>query len=139
MAKKSKTSEPAPSPPLHPAPLSISISDAIRAALDDLGVEANKNDVEGWIKAKHPSLKYKESTLNTTLSNIRKKLRGDGNGSSGPQPTLNDLLKVKKLAEEQGGVDDLIARIEKMETVAAQVGGVNRLRQCLAALKKIKA
>ena len=140
MAKKSYTPEPPPSPaPMAPPSPSLTLADAIRGALDDLGVDSSRSEVEGWIKAKYPSMQYKDATLNSSLSNIRKKLREGGNGPAGGQTTLNDLLKVKVLADEQGGVDGLLAQIEKMESLAAKAGGLSRLRQCLTALKKIKA
>ena len=46
------------------------------------------------------------------------------------------LLQV---LHEQGGVDGLLALLDRVETAAAEVGGVERLRDCLQALKKIAA
>src|SRR5271166_1913728 len=97
MAKKSSAPETKFSPPLsapapapvsalapEPAPVSppalepsITTSNAIRGALQDLGLEAKKPEVAAWIKEHYPSLQYKESTLVTSLSSIKKHLRGE--------------------------------------------------------------
>ena len=93
-----------------------------------------------WIKEHYPSLQYKESTLVTSLSSIRKQLRGDSNIPTGPQPTLQDLLRVQTITENGKGVHRraFLKMIEKVDTAATKVGGFDRLKQCLRTLKKIK-
>jgi hypothetical protein len=137
MGKKSQTTESAPAAaaPAADTP-SGTLADAIRAALDVVGDDASKKAVSNWIKEHHPNLTFKESTLNSSLSSIRKKLKGE-TGPSGQEPTINELLKVKQLAEEQGGVDHLLAQIEKVDTLARKLGGLPRLRRCLEGLKRL--
>jgi hypothetical protein len=133
-----KAAAPVPSPAPAPQMKPISLADALRGALSDLGIDASRADVEGWIKAKYPALEYKDTTLNSSLSNLRKKLRGEGSGVSGADLTLHEIMKVNGIAADQGGVEALLGLIEKLETVAAKVGGIGRLRHSLEALKKIK-
>src|SRR3954464_15684301 len=76
MAKKS-----APAPPAAEEP-TISLSEAIRDALSDIGADASVGDVEPWIRAKYPKLQFKRETLSSTLSAQRKKLRGDAGSRS---------------------------------------------------------
>jgi hypothetical protein len=40
---------------------------------------------------------------------------------------------------DQGGIDELMALLDKVETAAAEVGGMTRLRHCLEALQTLGA
>jgi hypothetical protein len=52
-------------------------------------------------------------------------------------PTVAELLAVKKLAAERGGVEDFLGFVEQVESAANEVGGLDRLRECLSALQKL--
>jgi hypothetical protein len=135
MAKKPSPPEPPAAPARNKS--SITLAAAIRQSLADLGVEASKPDVSGWIKAHHPSLEVKDGTLNSSLSSIRKKLRGDARTGSRSEPTVHELMRVKDLAAERGGVDELLALVNQVGGLAEKFGGLHRLRECLEAMKKL--
>ena len=101
MGRKAQQSEPAP----VPQGPSVTLATAIREALADLGRSASKAQVEIWIKSHYPTMTYKEATLNSSLSNIRKKLRGEDLAAVPGEPTVADLLRIKATATERGGVD----------------------------------
>jgi hypothetical protein len=130
MAKKA-AAEPEPAP----ARETSSLAEALRNALFELGREADKTEVRDWVKRKHPTMEYKESTFNSSLSSIRKKLRSEA--AAAVDPTVPELKRVKSLAEEQGGVDNVIALLDKIDSLARRVGGLPRLRQCLHGLKDL--
>jgi hypothetical protein len=130
MAKKAPPAEPAPAPEA-----SSSLADAIRAALWYLGIHSSKSEVSEWIKGKYPSLDFKDSTLTSSLSSIRKRLRGEEADS--PEPTLNDLLNVQKIASENGGVDEVIGLLVRVDGIAKRAGGLDHLRKCLEGLKTL--
>jgi len=80
----------------------------------------------------------------SSLSAQRKKLRGDGGSRTAKsgrcnaaEPTLGDLLKVKDLAIGRGGVEEISALVEKVDAIAGEVGGIDKLRASLDALKKL--
>jgi hypothetical protein len=120
-------------PPEPEAP--ISLAEAIRGALWSIGITATKSEVGDWIKKKYPSLEYKDSTLNSSLSSIRKRLLGEE--ADAAEPTLKELLHVQEIAREDGGVDAVIALLDKVEAIARKVGGMDRLRVCLKGLKSL--
>ena len=56
------------------------------------------------------------------------------------EPESKDAVPALLQAiQDQGGVDGLIALLDRVETAAAEVGGVEHLRNCLVALKNIAA
>ena len=56
------------------------------------------------------------------------------------EPESKDAVPaLLKALQDQGGIDELIALLDTVETAAASVGGVGRLRHCLEALKTLKA
>jgi hypothetical protein len=130
MAKKAQQGE------AQPATAAVPLTNAIRAALADLGIHATKPKVKEWITRVYPTVSYKDSTFNSSLSSIRKKLKGDHDDVDG-EPTVNDLLRVKEMADAIGGVDQVVSLLDKVDSFAKKVGGLGRLRQCLAGLKKL--
>ncbi len=44
-----------------------------------------------------------------------------------------------ELIAEQGNAEELLALLDRVEGLASQVGGVERFRACLVALKKLAA
>jgi hypothetical protein len=114
-----------------------SLAEVIRSALCDLGVYTSPAKVKEWITRHHATLRFKESTFNSSLSSIRKKLKTDTNGING-EPTVNDLLKVKEMADANGGIGEIIALLDKVDNLAKRVGGIGRLRQCIAGLQKLR-
>jgi hypothetical protein len=132
MAKKAQTHEPAP------AATAVTLADAIREALGDLGSDGSKASVAAWINSKYPSMKYKEATLNSSLSNIKKKMRNEALGLGTGEPTLHEVLRVKTAAQERGGAEELLAFVEQAEALARKFGGLDRVRRCLEALKRVR-
>ncbi len=115
-----------------------SLAEAIRSAICDLGVYASPPKVKEWITRYHPALHFKDSTFNSSLSSIRKKLRTDNDSPNG-EPTVHDLLRVKEIADANGGLTELVALLEKVDTLANKVGGIGRLRQCITGLQKLRS
>jgi hypothetical protein len=134
MTKKAIRQEPTPTPPTPP----ITLAAAIRQALDERGIDADKSAVERWLEARYPTLEYKECTFNATLSSIRMKLRDARPVASAADPSVHELLRAKEVAGSMGGVEALLGLIHQLESVAARVGGVARLRECLEALLKLE-
>lgn len=56
------------------------------------------------------------------------------------EPTVTDLKLVKELAEaEEGGtLEALSEEIDRIDKIAAQVGGYDRLKKCLAFYKELE-
>jgi hypothetical protein len=122
------------------------LAGAIRQSLAELGIKADKGQVGDWIRKNHPSLTFKEATLSSSLSNVKKELRGNGGKApsgrgrrarSAGEPTLTDLFRVKDLAEERGGVEQVRGQIDQVLELAGKVGGLERLQRCLSALKTL--
>lgn len=72
------------------------------------------------------------------VANMRTKLKKlgllpGGRGSSAPL-TIDDVLKVKELATQAGGVRTLEKNIQELEALAAHLGGLERLKRGIAAL-----
>jgi hypothetical protein len=135
MAKKSAhAAEPAPAATGETV---NTLAEAIRVAYQKLGLDADKDSVVEHIKKNYPHIQYKESTLNSSLSSIRKKLKGETGSSPTAGLTVKELMAVKNLAEQEGGVDRLLADIEKVEGLARRYGGVGRLRSYLTSLKDL--
>jgi hypothetical protein len=108
------------------------------------GADAERSAVEEWIGANYPGLSYNENTLNTTLSGARKKLRG---GAPAPgrgrrrsaEPSVQELLEVKHQLEKHGGVEGFRKLFTPVLELIDRAGGVDRLKECLSALEKIRS
>lgn len=74
------------------------------------------------------------------VANMRAKLKKFGIiASGGPALSIDDLLKVKSIAEEAGGIKEIEKSIQALEGLAEQVGGLDRLKRGLAALQRLKS
>ena len=137
------------------------LSGAIVKALETIGTEAKTAAVKEWIGVQYPGVKTDVASFDSTLSVKRKKLRGGapaitktrkprvakpiaevkapraGSGPAASEPTLTDLLKVKTVADEQGGVEGLLKAVQAVRAVADKVGGLEKLSGCLEALQKL--
>jgi hypothetical protein len=126
------------------------LADVVRQALGQLGTEAPAGDVRNWIGRNYPGYSYNDTTLGTTLSNQRKKLR-EAAGSAiiaarvaktalaGPStvPTGEDLLKVKRMADKNGGIEGLLRTVQTVHDLGAEVGGMDKLLRCLEMLHEL--
>ncbi len=55
------------------------------------------------------------------------------------EPTATELKRVKELAEEQAGsLEALAADVERVDAIAGEVGGFERLKKCLAFWKNLE-
>lgn len=55
------------------------------------------------------------------------------------EPTAGELKRVKELAEEQSGsLEALAADVERVDAIAQEVGGFERLKKCLAFWKDLE-
>jgi hypothetical protein len=123
------------------------LADVVRQALGQLGTEASAGDVRNWIGRNYTGYSYNDTTLGTTLSNQRKKLR-EAAGSAiiaarvpkttlpGPSsvPSGDDLLKVKRMADNNGGIEGLLRTVQTVHDLGAEVGGIDKLLRCLEML-----
>jgi hypothetical protein len=126
------------------------LADVVRQALGQLGTEASAGDVRNWIGRNYTGYSYNDTTLGTTLSNQRKKLR-ESAGSAiiaarvpkttlpGPSsvPTGEDLLKVKRMADKNGGIEGLLRTVQTVHDLGAEVGGMDKLLRCLEMLHEL--
>jgi hypothetical protein len=126
------------------------LADVVRQALGQLGTEASAGDVREWISRNYHGYTYNETTLGTTLSNQRKKLR-EASGSaiiatrvgkaalpgSSSVPSGEDLLKVKRIADKNGGIEELLKTVQTVHDLGAEVGGMDKLLRCLEMLHEL--
>ena len=126
------------------------LADVVRQGLGQLGTEASAGDVRNWIGRNHPGYSYNENTFGTTLSNQRRKLR-EAAGSAiiaarapktvlaGPSsvPSGEDLLKVKRMADTNGGIEGLLRTVQTVHDLGAEVGGMDKLLRCLEMLHEL--
>ena len=55
------------------------------------------------------------------------------------EPTATELKRVRELAEEQAGsVEALCAEVERVDAIAKEVGGFERLKKCIAFWKDLE-
>jgi hypothetical protein len=55
------------------------------------------------------------------------------------EPTATELKRVKELAEaEAGSVEELAATVDRVDAIAREVGGFERLKKCIAFWKAIE-
>lgn len=72
------------------------------------------------------------------IANMRTRMRHVGiGGRRATKLSVDDLLKVKALADEVGGIAKLENSIAAVENQAAKVGGWDRLKRGLAALQQL--
>src|SRR5262249_28484886 len=97
------------------------LADVVRQALGQLGTDASAGDVRNCIGRNSTGYRDNDPPLGTTLSHQRQKL-GEAAGSAiiaarvpkaalpGPStvPTGEDLLKVKRMADKNGGIEGLL-------------------------------
>jgi hypothetical protein len=122
------------------------LAEVVRQGLNALGVDSSVSDMKPWIARHYPDLEYNEGTLSTTLSNQKKALKGAGGdggtpkgrrGPAGPEVTANDLLAVKRIADESGGVEALMGQVQQVRDLADRVGSFEKLVSCLETLNKL--
>ena len=121
---------------------------AIVEGLAELGHDVETAKVKGWIADRYPGLKTDVSSFQSTLSLKRKTLREGGNGrkpqsavSKAPHKgelTVSQLLRVKETVVGQGGVDSVLKAVQSVQGLAQGVGGMDKLSEALAALKKLE-
>jgi hypothetical protein len=66
------------------------------------------------------------------VANVRSKLKKKGLLRGQPaEPTASELKKVMELGGRVGGLATLKKTVRDLETLASEVGGLERLKQCL--------
>lgn len=140
---------PAPEPPKDDGAPRAKLSDVIRAALGALGNEATTAEVKNWISREYPGYLYNQDSLASSLSTLKKKLAGAVLAERPrqtvsrpsplvpPAPTVDDLLRVKQVADENGGVEELLKAVQAVSDLANDVGGIETLLKCLVTLHKL--
>jgi hypothetical protein len=119
------------------------LAGAIQSALQTIGVEAETGKVREWVRQNCPGVNVGAASFQSTLSVKRKALRGSAApgkkrrraARSASEPTLTDLMRVKRAAESQGGVESLLKTVQSVRGLADQVGGIDGLERCLEALQ----
>ncbi len=96
----------------------------------------------------HPASKNHEIAAMVTASgihctaqdvaNLKSRLKKSGSTRGGGVITLQDLKKVRDLAHESGGLRDLESAVQHVETLASKLGGLDRLKRSIAALKEFQ-
>lgn len=125
------------------------LADALRHALTNLGVEAETGEIRNHILHHFPDIDTSTPSFGSSLSGMRKKMRGGGNegggrgqrfASSRPNvSTIEDLKTVKRIAAERGGVEELLRQVQDITDLASEVGGFDRLRKALEDLHDLTA
>src|SRR4051812_42247637 len=96
----------------------VSLTQAIREALGELGLDAPVSDVTDWLSAKYPQLTYNRVTMVSSLALLRQKQRRtawEAWASSGDSPSLEVLKRVKEMADERGGLEKVAGLIEQVD------------------------
>src|SRR4051794_3982265 len=78
----------------------VSLTQAIREALRELGLDAPVNDVADWLTARYPQLTFNRVTVVSSLALHRQKQRRtawEGWASSSDTPSLEILKRVKEM------------------------------------------
>lgn len=129
-----------------------SVREVAQEALSTLGANASIGAVEDWLEETRPWFEYKRSTLNSTLGQLRGKMRASESASrptpprkkrsaapasSSSEPTLSDLRAVRELCKRDGRtVAELAALIQHVRGLADEVGGLEKLTTCLNGLSE---
>src|SRR5262249_12653434 len=115
----------------------------IQSALQTIGVEAETGKVREWVRENCPGVNVGAASFQSTLSVKRKALRGSAAPGkkrrratrSASEPTLTGLMRVKRAAEAQGGVEAILKTVQSVRGLADHVGGIDGLERCLEALQ----
>ncbi len=100
----------------------------------------------------HPHLKNRELVdilaakgIKCTTQDIanqkarNKRMDGGGGGGGKKDLTLDDLLKVKTVVAEAGGIKAVQSKLLEIEELAKQAGGLDKLRKGLDVLPKFSS
>jgi hypothetical protein len=155
--KKDAPREGPPEPPPKREPASAGngsrqdpLAEVVRKALHGVGVEADNEAVQGWITRNYPGRGFNLSTLNTTISAQRSKLKRQAAEAARPvatttprlaragdyDPTRSELLRVLAIARQESSVSKLQKLVATVKQLADQVGGLDRLAVCLDTLEE---
>jgi hypothetical protein len=52
-------------------------------------------------------------------------------------PSGEDLLKVKRMADKNGGIEGLLRTVQTVHDLGAEVGGMDKLLRCLEMLNEL--
>jgi hypothetical protein len=119
------------------------LSGVATEALNARGIDAGRSEVAAWIKETYPDFRYNENTLASTLSAVRRKMRGGapapGRRGRSAELSLQELRDVKALVQEYGGVKGFRQQMGPVIEAIGKVGSVGRLELCLAALEEFRA
>jgi hypothetical protein len=150
MAKKKVAEEAVVEQSSPPPPRKL--ADVIREAFTALGkgADATTAEVTEWITATYPDLELKDASINSTCSKVRHELTTGENGPAKkakggstatttlPLNFINDMIAIKVVAEEHGGVDSLLERVKGVADIASKFGGVDNLCFVLEAIQKLQ-
>ena len=120
----------------------LTLSGVATEALNARGIDSGRSDVAEWIKETYPDFRYNQNTLASTLSAVRRKMRGGapapGRRGRSAEPTLQELRDVKAAVQEYGGVKAFRQQLGPVIALIDKVGSVTRLTACLAALDEFR-
>jgi hypothetical protein len=107
------------------------LSEAIRKALEVLGVDAKAKEVRDYINREYPALKDKTDTktFSSTLSVQRKKMRDEGTGDLAnfhPKATTARPEATATLSAANGSSDGLEAVLSALLDVKRTVGKIGK-------------
>ncbi len=169
MARKKKAEAPA-EPPAKAEPASAAngaeqepLAEVVRKALNGVGMEADNQKVKRWITRNYPGRKFNASTLNTTISGQRSRMKRESSPPPPPapaprktrpaaapaapskprplaapdyDPTRSELLRVLEIARQESSVGRLRKIVLTVKDLADRVGGLDRLAVCLDTLEE---
>ncbi|MFM7151233.1 MAG: hypothetical protein ACKO23_15455, partial [Gemmataceae bacterium] len=124
---------------------SLGLSAIIKIALDKFGHTVPASDVISWISKEYPKFHYNSNTLNSTLSNLKKKRRTElglpdptrKTSTKNGAPNLEELIHVKNYIDANGGLEKIHEHLQIIDAIASKVGGIERFRKCLEGLNKL--
>src|SRR4051794_35479252 len=113
----------------------VSLAQAIREALAELGLDATVSDVADWLSAKYPQVTFNRVTMVSSLAMHRQKQRRtawEGWASSGDSPSVEEVKRVKQMADERGGLEKVASMIQQIDEMAMAAGGFDKLKAAVA-------
>lgn len=121
------------------------MAEMARKALIAMGVDVSSRDIREWVTRNHPGWQINKDKFKQAIYFQRRSMKDkfpDLPGfhmkqSSSPDPTCDDLLKAKCLADRYGGIDPLLKQVQAVSKIGAAVGGVERLQRCLETLQRL--
>jgi hypothetical protein len=137
-----------------------SLAQVVRKALTGVGTEADNEEVRAWITRNYPGREFNPTTLNTTISNQRSRLRRESRPPAAPapaapagrqaaprpaprpstapgyDPTRSELVRVLAIARQESSVSKLRKMVQTVKQLADQVGGLEQLAVCLDTLEE---